>query len=332
MASAREVTPSSLCAISSSVYIEEPVVVVRAPPRRKGSGVRTLHEADREALSTCSLQSSSPPFLPSSFLPLQLRPSSPSLLSLFSRSSLGSSSPSFTTTLSELHELSVHPIFQVLGDYIRQGGLVAFPTETVYGLGAAACSPSACRRVFSMKRRPPSDPLICHVVSVHQAFTQVFDLDLEDEEQGETSSQSFSSHTSSQSRVASKQTNLSETRRENAPDGEKLDKVDFSRESSSQTISSSEKDYLQEQRRQEKRDVRLIIGVLAEAFWPGPLSIVAKGRIREERDLLLQTPQPEDKRNEEKTKKEETRRGDGGEGWSGVAMAVTAGTGQVAAR
>ncbi|PHJ17623.1 yrdc domain-containing protein [Cystoisospora suis] len=320
MAFSREVQPSSLCRISSSVYVEDPVVVVRAPPRRRGSGVRTLRETDREASSTCSLQSSSS-FLSSSFLPLQLRPSSPSLLSLFSRSSL-SSSPSFTT-LSELHELSVHPIFQVLGAYIRQGGLVAFPTETVYGLGAAACIPSACHRVFSMKRRPPSDPLICHVVSVHQAFTQVFDLDLEEEEQGENA---FFSHNSSHySRVDSNQTYLNETWTEKASNGEVDKQVGSSQESVPQSISAGREDLLQKQKRQEKRDLRLIIGVLAEAFWPGPLSIVAKGRIREERDLL-QTPHEDKKRNEEQERR------DGGKGWRGVAMGVTAGTGQVAVR
>ncbi len=51
---------------------------------------------------------------------------------------------------------------------IRAGGLVAFPTETVYGLGADAFNPVAVRRIFEAKRRPAWDPLIVHVVSVEQ--------------------------------------------------------------------------------------------------------------------------------------------------------------------
>jgi L-threonylcarbamoyladenylate synthase len=46
---------------------------------------------------------------------------------------------------------------------LRQGGLVAFPTETVYGLGADAFDPEAVARVFEAKARPEFDPLIVHV-------------------------------------------------------------------------------------------------------------------------------------------------------------------------
>lgn len=46
---------------------------------------------------------------------------------------------------------------------IREGGLVAFPTETVYGLGANALDASAVARIFEAKRRPSFDPLIVHV-------------------------------------------------------------------------------------------------------------------------------------------------------------------------
>ncbi|MBZ5495498.1 MAG: threonylcarbamoyl-AMP synthase [Acidobacteriia bacterium] len=48
---------------------------------------------------------------------------------------------------------------------IRQGGLVVFPTETVYGLGADACDPLAVARVFEVKQRPRMDPIIVHVSS-----------------------------------------------------------------------------------------------------------------------------------------------------------------------
>ncbi|HSB11934.1 MAG TPA: L-threonylcarbamoyladenylate synthase [Blastocatellia bacterium] len=46
---------------------------------------------------------------------------------------------------------------------IREGGLVAFPTETVYGLGADATNESAVRRIFEAKARPADNPVIVHV-------------------------------------------------------------------------------------------------------------------------------------------------------------------------
>jgi L-threonylcarbamoyladenylate synthase len=52
---------------------------------------------------------------------------------------------------------------------LRRGGLVAFPTETVYGLGARAWDPDAIARVFEAKGRPARHPLIAHVADVAQA-------------------------------------------------------------------------------------------------------------------------------------------------------------------
>jgi len=49
---------------------------------------------------------------------------------------------------------------------LRQGRLVAFPTETVYGLGADASNPDAVRRIFQAKGRPAEHPLIVHIPSV----------------------------------------------------------------------------------------------------------------------------------------------------------------------
>lgn len=46
---------------------------------------------------------------------------------------------------------------------LRAGGLVAFPTETVYGLGVDAANPDALRRLFAVKGRPPSHPVIVHL-------------------------------------------------------------------------------------------------------------------------------------------------------------------------
>ena len=47
--------------------------------------------------------------------------------------------------------------------HLRAGGLVAFPTETVYGLGACAADEGAVARVFALKGRPSNNPLIVHV-------------------------------------------------------------------------------------------------------------------------------------------------------------------------
>ena len=47
-------------------------------------------------------------------------------------------------------------------DILRGGGLVAFPTETVYGLGADACDERAVARIYAAKGRPPTNPIIVH--------------------------------------------------------------------------------------------------------------------------------------------------------------------------
>lgn len=52
---------------------------------------------------------------------------------------------------------------------IRNGGLIAFPTETVYGLGADATSGEAVAAIFAAKQRPRFNPLICHVRGLGQA-------------------------------------------------------------------------------------------------------------------------------------------------------------------
>lgn len=57
-------------------------------------------------------------------------------------------------------------------DCLRRGGLVAFPTETVYGLGAHALDRDAVRRLFEAKGRPANDPLIVHI----DAFERVHEL------------------------------------------------------------------------------------------------------------------------------------------------------------
>lgn len=52
---------------------------------------------------------------------------------------------------------------------VREGGLVVFPTETVYGLGANALDASAIRKIYALKGRPTTSPLIVHVAGIEQA-------------------------------------------------------------------------------------------------------------------------------------------------------------------
>ncbi len=54
------------------------------------------------------------------------------------------------------------------GSVIRRGGLVAFPTETVYGLGGDALNPAASGRIYSAKGRPSDNPLIAHIADISQ--------------------------------------------------------------------------------------------------------------------------------------------------------------------
>lgn len=53
-------------------------------------------------------------------------------------------------------------------DILREGGLVAFPTETVYGLGGDAMNPAAVRKIFDAKERPLNHPLIVHIAEAKQ--------------------------------------------------------------------------------------------------------------------------------------------------------------------
>jgi len=57
-------------------------------------------------------------------------------------------------------------IIRQAAEVIRRGGLVAFPTETVYGLGADALNEEAVARIFVAKERPADDPLIVHIARI----------------------------------------------------------------------------------------------------------------------------------------------------------------------
>ena len=49
------------------------------------------------------------------------------------------------------------------GEILKKGGLVAFPTETVYGLGANALDEKAAAKIYAAKGRPSDNPLIVHI-------------------------------------------------------------------------------------------------------------------------------------------------------------------------
>ena len=61
---------------------------------------------------------------------------------------------------------------------IRDGGIVAFPTETVYGLGADALNEKAVAKIFEAKGRPQDNPLIIHVAdfNIDEYVTEVPDM------------------------------------------------------------------------------------------------------------------------------------------------------------
>ncbi len=61
------------------------------------------------------------------------------------------------------------PSIQKAADVIKRGGLVVFPTETVYGLGADATNPDAAKKIYAAKDRPSDNPLIIHISSPEMA-------------------------------------------------------------------------------------------------------------------------------------------------------------------
>jgi L-threonylcarbamoyladenylate synthase len=61
-------------------------------------------------------------------------------------------------------------------EIIRQGGVVALPTETVYGLGADAFNPLAVARIFEIKNRPFFDPLIVHIADPNEMSRLVIEI------------------------------------------------------------------------------------------------------------------------------------------------------------
>ncbi len=77
--------------------------------------------------------------------------------------------PALSTRVLQVSPDSLQPILiQEAAQVLKNGGLVAFPTETVYGLGANALDAQAVDSIFAAKGRPASDPIIVHLYDIAQ--------------------------------------------------------------------------------------------------------------------------------------------------------------------
>lgn len=78
--------------------------------------------------------------------------------------------------LNQITEDKKDEAFKKAAGIIRKGGLVAFPTETVYGLGGNALDPKASCKIYKAKGRPSDNPLIAHVANIEQVKTLVREI------------------------------------------------------------------------------------------------------------------------------------------------------------
>jgi len=67
-------------------------------------------------------------------------------------------------------------VIQLAADIIKAGGLVAFPTETVYGIGASAYNNDAVKQIYIVKNRSTSDPIIVHIAHIGQLGNVASDI------------------------------------------------------------------------------------------------------------------------------------------------------------
>lgn len=67
-------------------------------------------------------------------------------------------------------------IYEEAGRILREGGLVAFPTETVYGLGGNGLNPDASKKIYAAKGRPSDNPLILHIADVDMLYDIAVDV------------------------------------------------------------------------------------------------------------------------------------------------------------
>jgi tRNA threonylcarbamoyl adenosine modification protein (Sua5/YciO/YrdC/YwlC family) len=77
-----------------------------------------------------------------------------------------------TKSLTVIKQFSEATI-RTASELLKEGKLVSFPTETVYGLGASALNADACKLIFTTKGRPLTDPLIVHVHSLEHGLSVI---------------------------------------------------------------------------------------------------------------------------------------------------------------
>lgn len=73
----------------------------------------------------------------------------------------------------DLNRPDAAQIIQTAAKILREGGLVAFPTETVYGLGGNGLDSNACEKIYLAKGRPSDNPLILHIAELDELYTIV---------------------------------------------------------------------------------------------------------------------------------------------------------------
>lgn len=84
------------------------------------------------------------------------------------------------TTISKIDRNNVDKkIIENAGKIIKEGSLVAFPTETVYGLGADGLNEDACKHIFEAKGRPNDNPLILHISNISMLYNLTDDINEE---------------------------------------------------------------------------------------------------------------------------------------------------------
>ena len=84
-----------------------------------------------------------------------------------------------TTIINVKEEMTHEVLSEILKDAavcLSNGGTVAFPTETVYGLGADALSESAVDAIYEAKGRPSDNPLIVHIASLEMLHELVIEI------------------------------------------------------------------------------------------------------------------------------------------------------------
>jgi len=83
---------------------------------------------------------------------------------------------SLNTQIVKVQDSTKTDVLKIAGDIIRSGGLVAFPTETVYGIGANALDVVAVKKIFLAKGRPSDNPLIMHISDLNNLEKYVLEI------------------------------------------------------------------------------------------------------------------------------------------------------------